>query len=73
MVFSFACGSDFGRGKRCAHRHHFFRALVHRAHALNLGYFFARRADTLLAWADGNTPPGSGDFSPSVIDADYSI
>ncbi|RZL00801.1 MAG: EAL domain-containing protein [Rubrivivax sp.] len=39
------------------------------------GYFFARPmpADLLLAWALGRKPPGSADFSPSVMDFDYSV
>ncbi len=39
------------------------------------GYFFAKPmpADMLLAWALGQKPPGSADFSPSVMDFDYSV
>ena len=39
------------------------------------GYFFAKPmpAAMLLAWAEGRKPPGSADFSPSVIDADHLI
>jgi len=35
------------------------------------GFFFARPmpADTLLAWAQGDKPDGSADFTPSVIGA----
>jgi len=39
------------------------------------GFFFARPmpADTLLAWREGQKPPGTVDFSPSVMQADFSI
>jgi EAL domain-containing protein (putative c-di-GMP-specific phosphodiesterase class I) len=39
------------------------------------GYFFAKPmpADMLLEWALGQKPPGSADFSPSVMDFDYSV
>jgi diguanylate cyclase (GGDEF)-like protein len=39
------------------------------------GFFFARpmTADTLLAWTEGRKPVGTADFSPSVMDASFSL
>jgi len=39
------------------------------------GYFFARPmpADVLLAWSLGQKPTGAVDFSPSVMDFDFSV